>query len=728
MFNSNKIFLILIKGLFFLFPLFFLPFDFLVAIFNVQFLFLVVASLSLILFLFDFYKKEKVVFKRSPFDLPILLLLFFFSLSSFFSIDWMSSFFSFSEDSFSFLSFSSLFIIYFSIVNFLKKEDVYTVLRVFIFGYAISLFILILSLFNIDTRLGFYFINLEKIGFLEGFSIFSAVLFSLVLGFFVFGRKRLPRLRQLTDPRNDKLDISIRDVVYLKIILIAIVLVLALVDFKISWLLLAFSSLVYVVLSRKRASRVVVLGFLAITVATSVLFFYKDIGLDKKILGNDLPKTVFLNHKNSASVVYESLKKKFFLGSGAESFVYNFSLFRNEDLNNTETWQIRHDKPSSFIIDIFGSLGILGLLAFSLIVILFTHLSVSYLKNVLKMSEGIVLLVVLMFVNILSLFLFYSPILIFLFFIFLGLISLLWKENKFFIMKNLLIRKKKTVYFAKLVIFTVILVYFIFFGNAIKYILAHVYFEKAGESNLVRAEILNPYDYKYKIALSKFYLNKARLELMEPSEFQNKILIQENIKRSLSLARTASQKADFSVLAQEYLGMVERDLKNIDPDSNIRAIESFRKAIELEPTNPVLWVELGELYMDSGMIEDAKHAFLHAKKLKEDYPESLLGLAKIYSAENKNREAIEILEKLSTKFGDVEIMYEKGRVYYNSGQTKKAIESFKDVLTINPEHSNALYSLGLSLELLGQDSDAREYFERVLELNPDNEMIKYKLK
>ncbi|MBI2038655.1 MAG: tetratricopeptide repeat protein [Candidatus Nealsonbacteria bacterium] len=49
------------------------------------------------------------------------------------------------------------------------------------------------------------------------------------------------------------------------------------------------------------------------------------------------------------------------------------------------------------------------------------------------------------------------------------------------------------------------------------------------------------------------------------------------------------------------------------------------------------------------------------------------------------------------------------------------------MLQIFPNHSNALYSLGLAWQRKGNNAKARTYFEKVLELNPDNQEVKLRL-
>ena len=58
---------------------------------------------------------------------------------------------------------------------------------------------------------------------------------------------------------------------------------------------------------------------------------------------------------------------------------------------------------------------------------------------------------------------------------------------------------------------------------------------------------------------------------------------------------------------------------------------------------------------------------------------------------------------------------------------KEAISQFEQVLRLVPNHSNALFALGVAYEREGRIDEAMLQFERVFELNPDNQAVLQKL-
>ena len=103
-------------------------------------------------------------------------------------------------------------------------------------------------------------------------------------------------------------------------------------------------------------------------------------------------------------------------------------------------------------------------------------------------------------------------------------------------------------------------------------------------------------------------------------------------------------------------------------------------------------------------------------------------MVKVYNLEKKEDYAIILLGELIDEYQDAQMYYERGRIYYNQGETTKASEDFLNAIKIDPNNANALYSMGLSLELLNREQEALIYFEKVLELNPESEDVKARIK
>lgn len=63
---------------------------------------------------------------------------------------------------------------------------------------------------------------------------------------------------------------------------------------------------------------------------------------------------------------------------------------------------------------------------------------------------------------------------------------------------------------------------------------------------------------------------------------------------------------------------------------------------------------------------------------------------------------------------------EKANQYYNSGDYKKAINSYTEHLEMKPAHEIAIYNRGRAYEELGQYDKAVDDFLKVIDINPRN--------
>ncbi|MDD4272063.1 MAG: tetratricopeptide repeat protein, partial [Patescibacteria group bacterium] len=248
------------------------------------------------------------------------------------------------------------------------------------------------------------------------------------------------------------------------------------------------------------------------------------------------------------------------------------------------------------------------------------------------------------------------------------------------------------------------------------------------ETSLLTAVKLNPGRANYNIDLAKFYLNQARAEASRTPGQKDNNSIQLNISRAIEAGRLAVGAAPNSVQTQETLGMIYRDIRLLTIGSENWAIQFFKSALDLEPTNPVLATELAKSYLNNNDAANAEKYFNKAIELKPDYYEAKFGLAKVYLKNKKDDLAFNLLNELATKVIDPEIFYELGRFYYNHGEVNKAIDRFKLALSLSSNHSNSLYSLGIAYEAKGDIKGALKYYNQVLELNQGNKEVIEKIK
>lgn len=102
-----------------------------------------------------------------------------------------------------------------------------------------------------------------------------------------------------------------------------------------------------------------------------------------------------------------------------------------------------------------------------------------------------------------------------------------------------------------------------------------------------------------------------------------------------------------------------------------------------------------------------------ANQAGNKYISTLLDQARIYYQKSDWNKAAELLEqvvKLSSPYL-VEAYFLLANVYHVQGRIGKALPTFKKVLELDPEHTDAMVSLSVILNDIGQYEEARKFFE-----------------
>ncbi|PIQ98502.1 MAG: hypothetical protein COV64_00915, partial [Candidatus Nealsonbacteria bacterium CG11_big_fil_rev_8_21_14_0_20_39_9] len=242
-----------------------------------------------------------------------------------------------------------------------------------------------------------------------------------------------------------------------------------------------------------------------------------------------------------------------------------------------------------------------------------------------------------------------------------------------------------------------------------------------------KAVKMNPNFAQYQAILARAYLDAALTEMRKPVAEQDSLALQATVAKAIDSAKKATERGPGQVTTWETLGMIYRDIRLVASGAMEWAIKSFEKAITLEPTNPVLYTELGKL-LSINEPEKAKEKFAKAAELKADYLDARIQSALIYERENNTEEAIRSMEDLSLEYPfNPEVLFQLGRLYFNAKRIDDAIGQLEKVVNFMPNHSNALYSLGIAYKEKGEKEKAIKAFEKVLELNPGNEDVQAKL-
>jgi len=161
-----------------------------------------------------------------------------------------------------------------------------------------------------------------------------------------------------------------------------------------------------------------------------------------------------------------------------------------------------------------------------------------------------------------------------------------------------------------------------------------------------------------------------------------------------------------------------------------QAIESYKKAYELDPKSPVIGERLAEIYFKTQRIRDA---VLEAQEILKGDPDNLPArrlLARIYvrtlgdmSAAAGQRETMaraieQYREILRIDPGDTEAALWLARLYRMQNEHQKAAEVLRGVLAREPENEAAVAQLTQLLLDLGKSSEAIALLDRIVKRSP----------
>ncbi len=741
----NKVLKVSIYLLVFLLPLFWLPFSFEAFEFNKQYLLFFLVSLTFLTWLAKMVLADKEIrFRRTPLDIPVLAFLFIAVLSAVFSIDRGASIFGFyGRFSDGLIGLLGLGVFYFLLTNLtsgtngtatngtnLTDEKISSggLLRVFFGSVFFVILISYLSIFGVWQKIGQGLpqIMLQKIfnpvsGSLEGLAIFLAIIIVLLTGWL------LSRGRQ-----DGKLGTF-----FYYLLLISALGLLALIDLPSAWLIILIGLGIFFIFSLakrlfKEDVNQLLLVILLLVISAAFLF------LDTTDFSNsdifNFQREQVLNQGTSWKVALGAATdniKSGFLGSGIGTYHYDFAKFKPAEFNQSPLWQIRYDRAGSYLSELLATMGFLGLISYLALAAIFLLISWFLLgeikpvssagKSELKEGNGMRLSLLVAFLALLAAQFFYyqNTVLAFTFWFVLGLAAVSLQkphtlvspkesnlptgqagelrgrpaQEKVLSFKNF---PEINLVFSTLLVFLSLAVLVSYYFSA-KFYLADVNYLKAQLTaiseerikTLERVVEMNPKSAIYQVVLARAYWLQILQELDKPQSEIDIAKLQDGAAKAIDRAKKAAEISPNSVLSQETLGIIYRDIQPLAQGAADWAVTYFQKAIDLEPKNPVLYTELGKLYLATD-VQKARENFEKAITLKTDY---------------------------------VDALFQLGILYFNNNQTDEAINQFEKIVNLTPNYSNALYSLGLAYAKKGEKEKAIQYLEMVLQLNPGNEEV-----
>ncbi|MBF0380746.1 MAG: tetratricopeptide repeat protein [Magnetococcales bacterium] len=149
------------------------------------------------------------------------------------------------------------------------------------------------------------------------------------------------------------------------------------------------------------------------------------------------------------------------------------------------------------------------------------------------------------------------------------------------------------------------------------------------------------------------------------------------------------------------------------------AVEQFKKAIVVDNNRADLYFNLATSLLSSGFENDAIKALEVAV---DKAPQNSQINNFLASLQQKQR--IKRGKNSPNKFKK---LFQQGIAEHQNGQLKKAIESYKNALGLEPENTALLSNIGLALHSLGRINDSIEAYQQAIAIQPGHPQANYNL-
>ena len=710
-----------------------------------QYVFIGFLLFNLLFFTIKIILEKKIYYRQSILDIPLLVFLAVGLVSSLFSLARYDSFLGRGETFvFNFVFLFFLVVFYLFLVNFLNTPERWRgVLDTILIGggVASALFILkVVFKFNLPL-IGQALNTVDSAN--SVFGLWMIPVFIISAGSLI--KKNLPLARNI----------------FYFVIMVLSLAVLLVMGFGFLWwvMLVGLILLLLLGVSFLQDARLSWLSVLFTLMIISCIFIAFG---SPKYLQRAVPAEVSLDAKSSWGITKNVLfsgVKNFLVGSGLGTFGSDFSKFRSADFNLHPTaWNMRFSQPFNSFFAILSEGGMLLIFGFAFILLFVlghvfttwfkargTSFGISVSLNLSKKNIRLdVFLAVVAWVvfTIGMLTNFYSVALWVFWWLLLGVIisgmSLLGHnvvQEKYFTMEDTP-QYNLTFSFSMIVIMAGLTMAGILSGRF--YLAEKLYAQAMQETDSTVIEsslqkilaLRSGYD-SYRTSMAKAYLVRAG-ELSKEAN-PNVQAVGDYLKRSVNEARAATEISPNSVVVWENLATMYESTFVLVSDAGDWAIKSLNSAIDLEPTNPILVWRLGNDYLLQDNFVKAAEYFQKSIDLKRDYLGSYIGLANAYESAKDLDKAADVYKNLLQMgaTNNTEILFSFGRILYNrnkKGDKDDAEKLWLEAVRLQPNYSNALYSLALLYESQNQKQKALEYYYKVKELNPGNKDIIQKIK
>jgi len=446
----------------------------------------------------------------------------------------------------------------------------------------------------------------------------------------------------------------------------------------------------------------------------------------------------------TGEIIKQVLRENPVLGSGPNTFLYDWLRFKPLAINSTIFWNTRFLSGIGHLPSMLATTGILGgvsLLAFLILLLFYGAKTLSYSFSENNLLQALLAVSFLGSIYLWAFVLFYSPGFV--------IFALAFLNTGLFL--GMLIRagKLKTIEISflanpKIGFISVLLIVILILGSITSLYLfsqkarAAYYFNKAinilnaqgnldeTENNILKAISLDNQD-EYLRALTEIDLLRIQEVLSQkdlPAD-QAKLKFQNALTAAIQSAQQSTvlnpkDPLNWMELGKVYESVIPFKITGADN----MAITSYEQALKVSPFDPTPLFTAARVEVQSQKTKEARDYIQSVLNLKGDFAPAIFLLSQIEAGEGNLKEAINRTEQTALLApNDIGVLFQLGLLYYQDNNLDNSRLSLERAISLNENYANAHYFLGLVYDKQGNKDKAIGQFENIAKTNPDNQEI-----
>lgn len=198
------------------------------------------------------------------------------------------------------------------------------------------------------------------------------------------------------------------------------------------------------------------------------------------------------------------------------------------------------------------------------------------------------------------------------------------------------------------------------------------------------------------------------------------------VQATIPAGQAAIVAAPLDYRAYYSLGRVYDFLSTLKVNGAYESAKAaYAAAAQRNPTSPVIPLAQSRLEATHGDAKATQDFLTKSLQLKPDYTDAILFVVQLNVASNDLNSAIKNTQiAVQTAPGVASIWFELGLLYYAGGDSKDAIPPLEQAVTLVPDYANAKYFLGLAYYANGRQNDALRLFQELSQSNPDSQEVR----